>query len=113
MLAGQSGAELGLIAGAVLGLALGVRYYVDMAEVAAAQRDLNEAHSLKRRDKQDGFKTVSSSGYLRIKRGEIWTETLAKRRERLTAGPHARYTSQRHHDLELSDIGIRRKRKRR
>ena len=113
VLAGQTGAELGLIAGAVLGLALGVRYYVDMAEVAAAQRDLNEAHSLKRRDKQDGFKTVSSSGYLRIKRGEIWTETLAKRRERLTAGPHARYTSQRHHDLELSDIGIRRKRKRR
>jgi len=116
VLAQQTGAELGLIAGGVFGLALGVRYYVDMAEVAAAQRDWDDAYSLKQgskqpRGKQDGYNTVSSSRYLRNKRGEIWTEVLAKRRERLTGAPHARYTSQRHHDLDLSDIGIRRKRK--
>lgn len=115
-LAGLWGAELGLIAGAFVGLALGFRYNADMAEVAAAQRGWNEAHSLKqlskRRGSQERFKGSTSSAYLRDRRGEFWRTLAAKRRERLIGGsPHARYTSQRHHDLDLSDIGIRRKSK--
>lgn len=106
-LAGQVGAELGLIVGAFVGLALGFRYNADMAEVAAAQRRLQQ-----RRSSHDRIKGAASTAYLRDKRGEIWRALAAKRRERLVGGsPHARYTSQRHHDLELADIGIRRKRK--
>jgi len=118
VLAGQTGAELGLIIGAVLGLALGVRYYVDMAAIAAARRDLNEAHS-QDRHLQEHRRRIAPGGaasrpvLLRDRRGEFLRAQAAKRRERLTTGPHARYTSQRHHDLELADIGIRRKRKRR
>ena len=116
MLAGQLGAELGLIVGGVVGLAIGFRYSADMASVAAAQRDLNEAHS-QDRHLQERRRRVAPGGaasrpvLLRDRRGEIWRALAAKRRERLTGSPHNRYTSQRHHDLELSDIGIRRKSK--
>ncbi len=106
-LAGQVGAELGLIVGGAFGLALGFRYNADMAEVAAAQQRLQQRHS-----SHDRAKGAASTAYLRDKRGEIWRALAAKRRERLSGGsPHARYTSQRHHDLSLSDIGIRRKSK--
>ena len=109
-LAGQVGAELGLIVGGAFGLALGFRYNADMAEVAAAQQRLQQRHSSHVR--HDRAKGAASTAYLRDKRGEIWRALAAKRRERLSGGsPHARYTSQRHHDLSLSDIGIRRKSK--
>lgn len=116
ILAGQMGAELGLIAGGVLGLGIGFRYSADMAAVAAARRDAEEAQSLQqhlreRSRGQDPFGETSKSAYLRDRRGEIWRALAAKRRERLAGSPHRRYTSQRHHDLELADIGIRRKSK--
>ncbi len=115
-LAGQMGAELGLIVGGVFGLAIGFRYSADMAAVAAAQRNLNEAHS-QDRHVQEHRRRIAPGGaasrqvLLRDRRGEIWRALAAKRRERLTGSTHNRYTSQRHHDLELSDIGIRRKSK--
>lgn len=109
-LAGRVGAELGLIVGAFVGLALGFRYNADMAEVAAAQQHLQQRHSS--HDRHDRSKGAASTAYLRDRTGEVWRALAAKRRDRLIgASPHARYTSQRHHDLELADIGIRRKRK--
>ncbi|MCY4537695.1 MAG: hypothetical protein OXE52_05620 [Chloroflexi bacterium] len=116
ILAGQLGAELGLIIGGVLGLAIGFRYNADMAAVAAAQREWNEAHpperhAMERRSRQDPFGETSRRVYLRDRRGEFWRALAVKRRERSAGSRLARYTSQRHHDLELSDIGIRRKSK--
>lgn len=116
ILAGQIGAELGLILGGVFGLAIGFRYGADMAAVAAAQRDLDEAHS-QERHLQEHRRRIAPGGaasrqvLLRDRRGEFWRTLAVKRRERLTGSTHNRYTSQRHHDLELSDIGIRRKSK--
>lgn len=115
-LAGQIGAELGLIVGAIGGLGTGFRYSADMAAIAAARRDLNKADSQEQRlqergSGQDLFGEASGHVYLRDKRGEIWRALALKRRERLTPPAHARYTSQGHHDLELSDIGISRKSK--
>ncbi len=115
-LAGQIGAELGLIVGGVFGLAIGFRYSADMAAVAAARRDLSETHS-QDRHVQEHRRRIAPGGaasrqvLLRDRRGEIWRALAAKRRERLMGSPHHRYTSQSHHDLELSDIGIRRKSK--
>lgn len=116
ILAGQLGAELGLIIGGVLGLAIGFRYNADMAAIAAARRDPNEAHAperhtMERRSRQDPFGETSRPVYLRDRRGEFWRALAVKRRERSAGSRLARYTSQRHHDLELSDIGIRRKSK--
>ena len=116
ILAGQLGAELGLIVGGVFGLALGFRYNADMAAIAAARREWNEAHpperhAMERRSRQDPFGETSRRVYLRDRRGEIWRALAARRRDRLAGSLLARYTSQRHHDLELSDIGIRRKSK--
>ena len=116
ILAGQLGAELGVIFGALLGLAIGFRYSADMTDIAAAQRDMQEANTLKdrlrrRRSRQGPFGQASRRVFLRDKRGEIWHALATKRRERLARSPLSRYTGQRHHDLELSDIGIRRKSK--
>lgn len=116
ILAEQTGAELGLIVGGVLGLGIGFRYSVDMAAVAAARRDAEDARSMEhhlqeRRSRQDPFGETSKGAYLRDRRGEVWRALAAKRRARLAGSPHTRFTSQRHHDLELADIGIRRKSK--
>ena len=116
ILAGQLGAELGVIVGALLGLAIGFRYSADMTDIADAQRDMQEAYSLKdrlrrRRGRRDPFGEAARRGFLRDRRGEIWHALATKRRERLARSPLSRYASQRHHDLELSDIGIRRKSK--
>ena len=116
ILAGQLGAELGVIVGALLGLAIGFRYSADMTDIADAQRDMQEANSLKdrlrrRRGRRDPLGEASKRVFLRDKRSEIWHALAVKRRQRLTGSPLSRHTSQGHHDLELSDIGIRRKSK--
>ena len=114
VLSGQIGAATGLIAGAVFGLALGIRYSMDMVEIAVAQRAWHDVNSLQRlpqecRARQAQYTASPSRSYLRDKRGKIWTEVLAKRPQRLTQPPYSRFTSQRHHDLDLADIGITRK----
>ena len=103
VLAGPRGAELGLIVGAIVGWALAMHYCADMLEIAAAKRKLQAAQTPQNQESR-----------LKAHRRRILPARavfLQDRRSRLTGSRHAPYTSQKHHDLQLSDIGIRRKRK--
>lgn len=99
-LAGQRGAELGLIFGAIGGWAIAMHYCADMLEIAAAKRKLQAAqtpHSQESRLKSHRRRVLPA-------RGAQSPILLRDRSSRLSG-------SQKHHDLQLSDIGIRRKRK--
>ena len=115
-LAGGDGAGFGALAGAAIGMGMGFRYVADRAAVAAAQREFSDpsqdqAHgevfrSNPHRIPEDHRYRMSSS----LSRRGLWLR-LTRRQQNVPQGPYSRLTNQRHHDLDLTDIGIHRKKK--